>query len=142
LSGRSFDLYCAHQAFAACADGGYQPSLGVLGVPLIMVPDRFFFLILFNRLLFPSASWGIINNEFLMTTNMDRMADIDWCQLVYTDLCDAASRWQRRSTTKITTTIYGCSLIILVSYFLINNHIYALQTFFIFAYIIIYYIDI
>jgi hypothetical protein len=23
-----------------CADGGYQPSLGVLGVPLIMVPDR------------------------------------------------------------------------------------------------------
>jgi hypothetical protein len=22
-----------------CADGGYQPSLGVLGVPLIMVPD-------------------------------------------------------------------------------------------------------
>jgi hypothetical protein len=39
LSGRSFDLYCAHQAFVACADGGYQPSLGVLGVPLIMVPD-------------------------------------------------------------------------------------------------------
>jgi hypothetical protein len=39
LSGQSFDLYCAHQAFAACADGGYQPSLGVLGVPLIMVPD-------------------------------------------------------------------------------------------------------
>jgi hypothetical protein len=23
-----------------CADGGYQPSLGVLGVPLIMVPDN------------------------------------------------------------------------------------------------------
>jgi hypothetical protein len=23
-----------------CADGGYQPSLGVLGVPLIMVPDK------------------------------------------------------------------------------------------------------
>jgi hypothetical protein len=33
LSGCSFDLYCAHQAFAACADGGYQSSLGVLGVP-------------------------------------------------------------------------------------------------------------
>jgi hypothetical protein len=39
LSGRSLNLNCAHQAFAACADGGYQPSLGVLGVPLIMVPD-------------------------------------------------------------------------------------------------------
>jgi hypothetical protein len=24
-----------------CADGGYQLRLGVLGVPLIMVPDRF-----------------------------------------------------------------------------------------------------
>jgi hypothetical protein len=39
LSGRSLDLNCAHQAFAACADGDYQPSLGVSGVPLIMVPD-------------------------------------------------------------------------------------------------------
>jgi hypothetical protein len=27
-------------ASAVCADGDYQPSLGVLGVPLIMVPDR------------------------------------------------------------------------------------------------------
>jgi hypothetical protein len=40
LSGRSLDLNCAHQAFAACADGDYQPRLGVLGVPLIMVPDN------------------------------------------------------------------------------------------------------
>jgi hypothetical protein len=40
LSGRSLDLNCAHQASAACADGGYQPSLGALGVPLIMVPDN------------------------------------------------------------------------------------------------------
>jgi hypothetical protein len=40
LSGRSLDLNRAHQAFAACADGDYQPSLGVLGVPLIMVPDN------------------------------------------------------------------------------------------------------
>jgi hypothetical protein len=33
-------MNCAHQASAACADGDYQPSLGVLGVPLIMVPDN------------------------------------------------------------------------------------------------------
>jgi hypothetical protein len=90
---------------------------------------RCFFLILFNRLLFPSASWDITNNEVLMTSNMDHMTDIDWCQLVYTDLCDAASRWHRRSTTNITATVYGCSLIILLRYFLINNHIYALQYF-------------
>jgi hypothetical protein len=42
LDGRSLDLNCAHQAFAACADGDYQPSLGVLGVPLIMVPDNLY----------------------------------------------------------------------------------------------------
>jgi hypothetical protein len=46
LSGRSLDLNCAHQAFAACADGDYQPSLGVLGVPLIMVPDTNLFSLL------------------------------------------------------------------------------------------------
>jgi hypothetical protein len=28
-----------------CADGVYQPSLRVLGVPLIMVPDREFCLV-------------------------------------------------------------------------------------------------
>jgi hypothetical protein len=27
--------------FAACADGDYQPCLGVLGVPLITVPDKY-----------------------------------------------------------------------------------------------------
>jgi hypothetical protein len=28
-----------------CADGGYQLRLGVLGVPLIMVPDKTIFII-------------------------------------------------------------------------------------------------
>jgi hypothetical protein len=40
LNGRSLDLNYAHQASAACADDDYQPSLGVLGVPLIMVLDN------------------------------------------------------------------------------------------------------
>jgi hypothetical protein len=26
-----------------CADGGYQLRLGVLGVPLIMVPDKYIY---------------------------------------------------------------------------------------------------
>jgi hypothetical protein len=51
LSGRSLDLNCAHQAFAACANGGYQPSLGVLGVPLIMVPDKNVTLFILNQTL-------------------------------------------------------------------------------------------
>jgi hypothetical protein len=64
-----------------------------------------------------------------MTTNMDRMAEIDWCQLVYTNLCDAASRWHKRNITNITATVYGCSLIILVSYSLFTKSIYVIQIF-------------
>jgi hypothetical protein len=65
-----------------------------------------------------------------MTSNMARMADIDWCQLVYTDLCDAAARWHKRNKTNITATIYGCSLIVLVSNFLLFIvHIYGMQIF-------------
>jgi hypothetical protein len=33
---------------AVCVDGDYQPSLGVLGVPLIIVPDNVFRLQLKN----------------------------------------------------------------------------------------------
>jgi hypothetical protein len=40
LSGPSLDLNRTHQAFAALCWWGYQLRLGVLGVPLIMVPDK------------------------------------------------------------------------------------------------------
>ena len=39
LSGPSLDLIAPIKALQLCADGGYQLRLGVLGVPLIMVPD-------------------------------------------------------------------------------------------------------
>jgi hypothetical protein len=40
LSGPSLDLIAPIRPLQLCADGGYQLRLGVLGVPLIMVPDR------------------------------------------------------------------------------------------------------
>jgi hypothetical protein len=40
---------------------------------------RYFFLILFNRLLFPTASWGITNHDVLLTEEMDRFHEMDWC---------------------------------------------------------------
>jgi hypothetical protein len=40
LSGPSLDLIAPIRPSQLCADGGYQLRLGVLGVPLIMVPDR------------------------------------------------------------------------------------------------------
>ena len=76
---------------------------------------RSFFLILFNRLLFPTASWGITNHEVLLTEEMDRFHQMDWCQLIFNDLCQAAKKWHTRSVTNVSTTIYGCSIVILVS---------------------------
>jgi hypothetical protein len=40
LSGPSLDLIVPIRPLQLCADGGYQLRLGVLRVPLIMVPDR------------------------------------------------------------------------------------------------------
>jgi hypothetical protein len=40
LSGLSLDLIAPIRPLRLCADGGYQMRLGVLGVPLIMVPDK------------------------------------------------------------------------------------------------------
>jgi hypothetical protein len=39
LSGPSLDLIAPIRPLQLCADGGYELRLGVLGVPLIMVPD-------------------------------------------------------------------------------------------------------
>jgi hypothetical protein len=41
LSGPSLDLIEPIRPLQLCADGGYQLRLGVLGVPLIMVPDKY-----------------------------------------------------------------------------------------------------
>jgi hypothetical protein len=40
LSGPSLDLIAPIRPLQLCANGGYQLRLGVLGVPLIMVPDN------------------------------------------------------------------------------------------------------
>jgi hypothetical protein len=41
LSGPSLDLIVPIRPLQLCADGGYQLRLGILGVPLIMVPDTY-----------------------------------------------------------------------------------------------------
>jgi hypothetical protein len=76
---------------------------------------RCFFLILFNCLLFLTASWGITNHEVLLTEEMHRFHETDWCQLIFNDLCEAAKKWHNRSTTNVSTTIYKCSIVVLVS---------------------------
>jgi hypothetical protein len=76
---------------------------------------RCFFLILFNRLLFSTASWGITNHEVLLTEEMHHFHKSDWCQLIINDLCEAAKKWHTRSTTNVSTTIYRCSIVVLES---------------------------
>jgi hypothetical protein len=75
---------------------------------------RCFFLILFSRLLFLTSSWSISNNEVLMTEDMNRLPDIDWCLLVFNDLCEAAAKWHKRNTIHVTAMIFGCSIVIVV----------------------------
>jgi hypothetical protein len=77
------------------------------------------FLILFNRLLFPTASWSISYNEVLLTEEMEQFPQIDWCHLIFSDLCEAAQKWHNRSINNVSATIYGCSIVVLVS-FIIN----------------------
>jgi hypothetical protein len=55
-----------------------------------------FFLILLNRLLFPTSSWSISNNKVLMIEDMDQLRDIDWCQLVFNDLYEDAPKWHKK----------------------------------------------
>jgi hypothetical protein len=73
-----------------------------------------FFLILFNWVMFHTLSWSISNNEVLMLEDMDQLPDIDWCQLVFNDLCEAAAKYHKRNTNHVTATAYGCSIVILV----------------------------
>jgi hypothetical protein len=61
-----------------------------------------------------------------MTQQMDRMAEIDWCQIVYNDLCEAARKCHKRCTTNVSATIYGCCVVILVSHVLYTYTVFSL----------------
>ena len=76
---------------------------------------RCFFLILYNRFLFPTSSWNISNTEVLLTEEIDNYPNVDVYQLVFNDICKAAEAWHTRDRTNQTTTISGCVLVIMVT---------------------------
>jgi hypothetical protein len=84
-----------------------------------MMSCQFDIFILFNRLLFPMASWSISYNEVLLTEELDRFPHIDWCHLIFSDLCEATQKWHIRSTNNIPAMMYRCSILVLVS-FIVN----------------------
>ncbi|XP_062213152.1 uncharacterized protein LOC133914001 [Phragmites australis] len=57
---------------------------------------RCFFMIVFNRLLFPTSSYDVSNNDVRLTMDMSKIGEVDWCKLVVEDIRAAASQWQRR----------------------------------------------
>lgn len=75
---------------------------------------RCFFMIVFNRLLFPTSSYDVSNNDVRLTMDMSKIGEVDWCKLVVEDIRAAASRWQRRDCKVINPTISGCSPYLLV----------------------------
>lgn len=87
---------------------------------------RCFFLVLFNRLFFSTPSWAINNSEIGKTMNMSNFDDIDWCHMIYLDLCQAVTLWHQKIDEDQTAyTIWGCSTVILVR---IKIIFYALGT--------------
>jgi len=74
-----------------------------------------YFLVIFHSLLFPHGSWDISNDDVMLAHWVVQMPKIDWCQLIYTDLCHSVEKWQKRKKDNQTATMYGCSIVFLVS---------------------------
>lgn len=76
---------------------------------------RCFFLVLFNRLFFSTASNNINNSDIGKTMDMRNFDDIDWCHAIYQHLC----MWVKLYHDKIDQpqaayTLGGCSTVLLV----------------------------
>ncbi|KAJ1270266.1 hypothetical protein BS78_06G041000 [Paspalum vaginatum] len=77
---------------------------------------RCFFIVFFNRLLFPQASWDVTNQDIELTEDITNFSDIDRCQLIFNNLCDSVQSWHDQKDNHVSRTIYGCSVVILLYY--------------------------
>jgi hypothetical protein len=62
-----------------------------------------FFLVLFNRLFFSTPSLAINNSEIGETMDMSNFDDIDWCHMIYLDLCQRLYGIRRSMKIKLHT---------------------------------------
>jgi hypothetical protein len=73
---------------------------------------RCFFLVLFNRFLFPSGSWHMCNSDIERTKDVNAFNNIDWCQEIYLDICRGIeSLHEKLGESQVSYTILGCSII-------------------------------
>ncbi|RLN28055.1 uncharacterized protein C2845_PM05G22620 [Panicum miliaceum] len=59
------------------------------------------------------GSWDITNDDVMLAQLAVDMDKIDWCQLIYTDLCHSVEKWQKRNKNNQTATMYGCCIVLL-----------------------------
>jgi hypothetical protein len=74
---------------------------------------RCFFLLLFNRFLFPLGSWHMCNNDIERTRDLNTFNNIDWCHEIYLDICRGIESLHEKlgGEPQVSYTIPGCSII-------------------------------
>ncbi|TVU18309.1 hypothetical protein EJB05_34399, partial [Eragrostis curvula] len=82
---------------------------------------RCFFMILFNRLLFPTSSYFIGSSDIKRAMEPETFGGIDWSQALFDDIQLAVRRWHDRNKKQKTQSIYSCAIFLIV-YYLDNLH--------------------
>lgn len=75
-----------------------------------------FFVVLFNRLLFPQGSWKVTNRQLAMCLDIANMREVDWPQVLFDDTREAVRMWhEEKNKNGVTQTVRGCCIVPLVS---------------------------
>lgn len=74
-----------------------------------------FFMIAFNKMLFPTASYDVSNTEIMLTMDLNQIATVDWCKVVVQDIRGAAAAWHNRDQNSCANiSLHGCAPYLLV----------------------------
>ncbi|KAJ1254391.1 hypothetical protein BS78_K072700 [Paspalum vaginatum] len=77
---------------------------------------RCFFMIVFNRYLFPTSTYKFDYSDITKSKHPEDFGEVDWSQEVFNNLQFAIRRWHDRDRTQSTQTGYGCSIFLIVLY--------------------------
>lgn len=83
---------------------------------------KIFFMIASNKLLFPSSDNNIRAKDVYLARNLSRLPRLNWCKAVTDEIRDAARTWRLDRTTKVSPSITGCAIFLLVSFPLIIHN--------------------
>ncbi|CAD6247341.1 unnamed protein product [Miscanthus lutarioriparius] len=77
---------------------------------------KIFFMIASNKLLFPSSDNNIRAKDVYLARNLSRLPTMNWCKAVTDEIRDAARTWRLDRTTKVSPSITGCAIFLLIVY--------------------------